>query len=243
VQPHRPILSVIIPVLNGAATLSGLLESLNRARSTSQDSQKTLQIVVKDGLSTDSTIEIATALLQKHDVLISSKDNGIYEAMNQGVARATGEWLLFLGSDDELICLSICDNIKASRGCDGLLLGASVTPAGRLLKNRWGWRLLFAHSVNHQACIYHRSIFEKYKYPTTYKLAGDYWLNLKLYLDGTGVTKMPTTLLVRFNDSGLSSRNKSLGNQEVSLVKKEILGPIGSVSNLIVKIKRTINAS
>lgn len=58
-----------------------------------------------DGGSTDRTFHIANSfalILGARLVIHSGPDQGIYDAMNRGIAMATGTWLLFLGADDTL---------------------------------------------------------------------------------------------------------------------------------------------
>ena len=55
-----------------------------------------------DGQSCDETCRIVAHFQEKHVNIhfLSERDEGIYDAMNKGIGRACGDWLLFLGSDD-----------------------------------------------------------------------------------------------------------------------------------------------
>src|SRR5690348_134930 len=89
--------SIIIPTYNPGKILVKALESV-----ITQDYSNT-ELIVMDGGSTDGTV----SLLQQYNIHIaywkSEPDSGIYDAMNIGIAKATGTWLLFLGADDELM--------------------------------------------------------------------------------------------------------------------------------------------
>ncbi|MBD5538708.1 MAG: glycosyltransferase [Desulfovibrio sp.] len=92
------LLSIIVAVRDGARTIPFLLDSL--VSQTNQD----FQCVIQDGDSRDGTREILAAYqsrLPRMDVA-SARDSGIYDAWNRAVARARGQWLLFLGADDLL---------------------------------------------------------------------------------------------------------------------------------------------
>jgi glycosyltransferase involved in cell wall biosynthesis len=83
-------ISVIIPTLNEERYLRATLQDL--ARQTFRD----FELIVKDGRSTDRTVEIAS---EYADIVISEKDVSIGDARNQGVRRASGEILAFLDAD------------------------------------------------------------------------------------------------------------------------------------------------
>ncbi len=87
----NPKVSVITPTLNCAATLVKCVQSV-----ASQDYNNIEHIVV-DGNSTDETLEI----LKPYNVsVISENDTGIYDALNKGIARASGEIIHILNADD-----------------------------------------------------------------------------------------------------------------------------------------------
>lgn len=93
----RPFFSIITATYNVAATLPVLLASLAEQRC------RDFELVVQDARSRDGTL----ALLQQASAipalnLHSEQDSGIYDAWNRAVARARGQWLLFLGGDDRL---------------------------------------------------------------------------------------------------------------------------------------------
>jgi glycosyltransferase involved in cell wall biosynthesis len=95
-----PLFSIILPTYNCNATILACLESV--ANQTFTD----FELLIIDGSSTDQTVlSIETYLTTSslNCVLISEKDSGIYDAMNKGARLAKGQWLYFLGGDDELI--------------------------------------------------------------------------------------------------------------------------------------------
>ena len=60
-----------------------------------------------DGLSTDKTLDIIQSYQEEYKdrinvKILQSSPKGVYNAMNQGIENATGEYLLFLNSDDYL---------------------------------------------------------------------------------------------------------------------------------------------
>ena len=97
-------LSIVTVCLNSAATIEATL------RSVAGQSYKNFEHVVVDGGSTDDTLSLI-ANWDLHDVhLIGGPDRGIYDAMNKGVAAATGGAIGFLNADD---CYADADALSA----------------------------------------------------------------------------------------------------------------------------------
>lgn len=90
-------ISIITATYNRADTIKDTIESILN------QSHQDWEHIIIDGASTDNTLDI---IKEYHDrykgrlKLISEKDNGIYDAMNKGIAHATGEVIGFLNSDD-----------------------------------------------------------------------------------------------------------------------------------------------
>jgi glycosyltransferase involved in cell wall biosynthesis len=93
-ESSHPFFSVITPVLNASATLGEAM------RSVVAQTGPTWEHLILDGLSTDGSVEVARSFAGVQ--VWSEADGGLYEAMNRGVERARGEWLVFLQADDWL---------------------------------------------------------------------------------------------------------------------------------------------
>lgn len=90
-ETQKPIVSVIIPVLNNRVQLGFCLDSLPNEQ---------LDIIVIDGGSSDGTLSV----IQKYSDIISfwesGQDSGIADAFNRGIRKAKGEIITILNSDD-----------------------------------------------------------------------------------------------------------------------------------------------
>lgn len=91
-----PVLSVITIVFNNAPDIERTM------RSVIGQTYPHIEYIVIDGASTDGTL----AIIKKHEqhlaMLVSERDSGIYDAMNKGLALATGDYVLFMNSGDEI---------------------------------------------------------------------------------------------------------------------------------------------
>jgi len=87
-------ISIVTVCFNAAETIADTLESV--ARQTHPD----VEHIVIDGASTDGTMDIVARCQARLARVVSEPDRGIYDAMNKGLALATGEIVTFLNADD-----------------------------------------------------------------------------------------------------------------------------------------------
>ena len=87
-------ISIITVVKNSEKTIEKTIKSIVG------QTYKNYQYIVIDGSSTDNTMRILERYRSKIDILISNKDNGIWDAMNKGLKLANGEIVGFLNADD-----------------------------------------------------------------------------------------------------------------------------------------------
>ncbi len=80
--------------MNSAKTILKALESVK------QQTYKNIELIIVDGVSTDETLQIVAEYQDIVTTIVSEKDKGIYDAMNKGIALATGDIVFFLNSDD-----------------------------------------------------------------------------------------------------------------------------------------------
>lgn len=92
----EPLLSIITVCFNAAKTIGPTLKSLREQTFTNFES------VIIDGASTDGTLAVIDANKPNTTIILSEKDNGIYDAMNKGLAMAHGKYVLFLNAGDSL---------------------------------------------------------------------------------------------------------------------------------------------
>ena len=90
-------LSVITINLNDAEGLQKTLRSVWERQSFTD-----FEHIVIDGASTDGSVEVIKKYADKLAYWVSEPDKGIYSAMNKGIVRARGEYLLFINSGDWL---------------------------------------------------------------------------------------------------------------------------------------------
>jgi len=98
-------ISVVTVVYNNAKTVEEAILSVL------EQTYKNIEYIVIDGGSTDGTLEILHKYKGKIAILVSEKDNGIYDAMNKGVKLATGDLIYFLNSDDKFYDKTVVEDV------------------------------------------------------------------------------------------------------------------------------------
>lgn len=137
-----------------------------------------------DGASTDGTAAWLQARRDRIATLISEPDEGVYFAMNKGIAHARGEWLYFLGADDRLsgdrVLSETVNWMRKSES--GVVCGEAAYDDGRIYKLRSRPNTIARNFVHHQAAFYRRTLFaENGDFDTSLRVMADYDFNLRIW--------------------------------------------------------------
>ncbi len=171
----KPILSVITIVYNNVRDIERTMLSVLNQTYTG------IEYIVVDGLSNDGTFEIIKKYESRITKFISEKDEGIYDAMNKGLALATGDYVIFMNSGDEFFDTDTVAAVFASADDADIYYGETemIDDAGQSLGQRrhkapkqFTWRgFNLGMSISHQAIYIKRSLIEPYD--RKYQLSAD----------------------------------------------------------------------
>ncbi|MEW6037058.1 MAG: glycosyltransferase family 2 protein [Pseudomonadota bacterium] len=233
-------ISVITAVFNRADTIGQALTNVQ------VQTWPRVEHVVIDGGSTDGTLEVLEAQRDRLAVLVSEPDGGIYDALNKGIARSTGDVIGFLHADDiyahdgvlarvaqafadssvgavygDLQYVSKDDTSKVIRHWRS----ASFTPR-RLAR---GWM------PPHPTLYVRRSVYERLGgFDTSYRIAADYDFIVRLFTQpGLRAVYLPH-VLVKMRMGGAS--NRSLANviqksrEDLRALRRHGVGGIGALA-------------
>ena len=203
-----PFFSIIIPLFNSARCVNDALESIKCQ--TFDD----YEIILIDGLSTDDTLQLIESFKKANPLLLvkllSEKDKGIYDAMNKGIALATGDWLYFMGSDDKLHSANVLLKINQALNAEkvNLIYGNVVGLSG---KKRYVYDTIekvLSTGIHHQSVFYSAALFKKLgNYSLQFKIAADYEFTLKVFLDENFRVKYINEDIAYYGEAGYSSQN------------------------------------
>jgi glycosyltransferase involved in cell wall biosynthesis len=209
-------ITVITVCFNSARTIADTL------RSVAHQDYGSVEHVVVDGASQDETLAVISRTPNRVSRLISEPDRGIYDAMNKGLAMATGEVVGFLNSDDVYADSGALSKVAASLSvssvdaCYGDIVFVAADNPERMVRYwRAGeyapGRIAKGWMPPHPTFFARRSAYELTGgFDPSYRLQGDYEMAIRLLeKQKLRVAYLPETL-VRMRMGGAS--NSSIGN-------------------------------
>jgi glycosyltransferase involved in cell wall biosynthesis len=174
-----------------------------------------IEFIIIDGYSKDGTVEIIRKYENQLGFFLSEPDNGLYEAMNKGLAKATGNYVCFLNSGDtfysnytiEKVFAGISDFPDVIYG-ETMIVDNNGNEIGlRRLKSpeNLTWKSFKKGMlVCHQSVYVKRAIAENYN--LNYKLSADFDWVLKA-LKKAKTVHNTHQILTRFLDGGINKKN------------------------------------
>lgn len=214
---NRPKVTVVTVVRNAAAALRTTAESV--LAQTYAD----IEYVIVDGASTDGTADYARSLGDKVDVLISERDNGIYDAMNKGVRAASGEWVIFMNAGDTFYADDIVERVFGTDDYAGfgVVYGdvAKKNASGELEVKKAGvphnsHRMFFCH----QSAFYRRGELLVEPFDTAHRMSADIHQVKRLWKKGVRFRQLGLPVAI-FDTGGVSNVKRSAGlHDNISVV-------------------------
>jgi len=233
-------ISVITTVLNRVETIGQSLES------TLLQAGVQLELIVQDAGSVDGTIDVIKKYNDQRLFLEVAKDSGIYDGINRGIARASGDIIGLMHSDDTYASNLVLSKVvhaffdESVDGVYGDLDYVSNNERSRIIRK---WRSgSFSHNKlksgwmpPHPTLFLRRHIYEKWgMYDTSFKISADYEAILRyLVLGNIKLCYLPETL-VKMRMGGVS--NQSLEHlarktrEDYIAIKRHGIGGLGTLA-------------
>jgi len=227
-------ISIVTPAFNSASTLRATIESVR-----TQD-YSDWEHIVMDGGSTDGTMELLQSFT--HLKWVSDKDNGHYDAMNKGIARASGEIIVILNADD---CFRPGALRTAAEGFeknpswdalfgDVLYVDGTGQPIYKREEAGYDYKVLLygLDYICHQTMFVRKKVYERlgaYR-QAEFRNSADYEFKLRLGRNGCRVGHVPALLVnYRYHDRGQSADKRIIQNmmRETAVIRREHGNPGG----------------
>lgn len=209
-------ISIITVTYNSAATVEASLASV-----IAQD-HGDIEYIIVDGGSTDNTLQVVEKYRHRIAKIVSEKDDGIYYALNKGIALATGDVVGIIHSDDFYVHDKVLSKVAAEfeKGVDSVYADLQYVNRDNTDKIVRHWRsgkyregiFLSGWMPPHPTFFIKKECYDKYgSFNTTLRSAADYELMLRMLHKHKITTAYIPEVIVKMRVGGKS--NASLSNR------------------------------
>lgn len=217
-------ISIITVVYNNKETIKDAIDSVL------SQTYKNIEYIIIDGASTDGTIEIIESYGDKITTFISEPDRGLYDAMNKGLALATGDVVGILNSDDFYMDECVIEKIMkifTSQDIQSVFADLVYVKPDNLQKVVRHYdsshftpsKFAYGWMPAHPTFFVKREVYQKYGlFKTDYKIAADYELLVR-FLGRYGVSYFYLNeVIIKMRTGGVSTsglKSNYILNQEI----------------------------
>lgn len=231
--------SIITATYNSQATITDAIKSV------SEQTYMNIEHIIVDGASTDNTIKIIEENLGRVSKIISEKDDGIYDALNKGIEKATGDVIVFLHADDIFANNSIIENAanlfseKQTDSIYGDLQYVAKEDTNKIIRYWKSGEFTFSKLKKgwmppHPTFFVKKEIYNQFgNFDTSFRIAADYDIILRFLGSNKISTAYLPQVMIKMRVGGES--NKSLKNilkkmkEDVKALKKNNMGGVHTV--------------
>lgn len=233
-------ISVVTAVFNRAGTIREAITSVQR------QSYAHVEHVIQDGGSNDGTLEKISELSNESTRLTSERDDGIYDAINRGIKRASGDVIGLLHSDDFLAGAEVISKVAAKfadpqiDGVYGDLQYVSAGDTDRVIRHwtsgEYNPRLLAKGWMPPHPTLYlRREVFDRFGlYDTSFSIAADYDAMLRYLAQGGIKLAYIPEVMVKMRLGGESNRSLERilqkSREDYRAIRKNQVGGLGTLA-------------
>lgn len=198
-----PLISIITVSYNTVKTIEEtILSVLNQT-------YPNIEYIIIDGGSTDGTLDIIKKYQDKITYWVSEPDKGIYDAMNKGTLKATGEWLNFMNAGDTFYDEQVLEKVfKDNDWSDtDVIYGDVIIKYSKKEKLKKVWPLTQLEKgmpFCHQSSFVRTTLQKQFLFNTNYKICADYDFFYTLYKKKF-YFKYTNILIAKFLNGGVST--------------------------------------
>jgi glycosyltransferase involved in cell wall biosynthesis len=200
-----------------------------------------IEYIIIDGLSNDGTLQVIGKYENRISKLISEKDKGIYDAMNKGLAIATGDYIIFMNSGDEFYDSDTVAAVFASANDADIYYGETemIDDKGQSLGQRrhkapanFTWRgFKYGMSISHQAIYIRWTLTEPYD--NRYQLSADIDWIIRAAKKAKTIVNV-NRYVAKYLVGGMSKKKHKQSLQERFDIMKRYYGLLPTILNHVV---------
>lgn len=200
-----PRLTIVTIVKNHQSGLQKTIESVR------MQLFRDFEYIAVDGASTDGTPGVIKENSDIFSKVISEPDKGIYDAMNKGLAEASGDYIIFMNAGDVFACeKSLSYVFSAVKDSPDVIYGDYAVDYGFMTRHAKGgcvsgiWKGMIS---SHQAVFVKTEKAKRYKFDLRYKLGADFDMIYRIYAEGGVFRYVPAEIAVT-ESGGLSDKKR-----------------------------------
>ncbi len=229
--------SIITIVLNGEKYIEQTMLSVFAEK------RINIEYIIIDGGSSDSTMKIIEKYKNNIDVVISESDNGIYHAINKGIKLAKGDLIGIIHCGDYYLPGGIFNSFDTYIKTKADIIYGDLIIIEEMNSSEFTSTVKPNHlNLGQRMSIFHPSTFITKKcyelnglYDTSLKVAADYSLFLKNFLDGVHFEYV-NFVVAAFRAGGISSTNSKIHTKELFSIQSHYLGFNKAVYNISIRL-------
>ena len=181
------------------------------------------EFIVIDGGSTDGSADVLREYDSQITYWVSEKDAGIYNAMNKGIRKATGDYLNFMNSGDCFYDEGVLSRVAHVESDADFIVGhdyhfneetqhghASIQPPRTTMAH------FFVATLDHQSCFIRRELFRDSLYREDYRLVSDWIFFTEKIVGQDCRVKFIPDIVCRREEGGLSEQQRTRNREEIS---------------------------
>lgn len=212
---NKPLITIVTVTYNAEEFLERTIKSVI------EQDYKNIEYIIIDGGSSDGTIDIIKKYEKYINYWVSEKDEGIYDAMNKAIDKATGEWINFMNAGDYFANKTILSKVVSLLDVDTNMIYGGINaywkdndrivyePAG-LIEN-----IFKKHPYNHQALFLSIQLAKSNKFDLQYKYASDVNQLFKIYKTNILNIKVIDMPIANFLMGGFWQQNIPFAHVEI----------------------------
>jgi glycosyltransferase involved in cell wall biosynthesis len=210
-------ISIITVNLNNKIGLDKTIQSI------SEQTWQEFEYIIIDGGSNDGSVQVIEHFNLTNCTWVSESDNGIYQAMNKGIVRANGDYLLFLNSGDTLYSNKTLEEIlpDLQTGEDIIYGNAWFIKEEKQWEEKFpatlSFQFFYLFTLNHQSTFIKKQLFYDYGfYAENIRINADWAFFIKVIFQHNASCKHITKIISIFTHDGISSQPEN-----IELIRKE----------------------
>ena len=221
-----------ITVITVCFNVAGVIE--DTIKSVIAQTHHDVEYIIIDGGSMDGTVDIIRKYQREIDLFISEPDNGIYCAMNKGIAKSTGDYSLFMNAGDCFMNRNVLIEAVPFLTGEAVISGNEIDLRNGKIEDYspspayLDFKFYCNSCLRHQATFIRTDLLKENLYDESLKIASDwkFWFE-QLYIHHQSYKKMDVDICL-FSRDGISTSDKTgLAMQEREKVILDYLGEKG----------------